>query len=115
MSDKIFASGPELNFKVFEGSLAEYLIPKIRSHPEGTVLQVNGETGESQTSQEFLKSGLQVAEGLKSLGMKEDDVIVLLGNYSSRIFAAALGGIALGAPFFPVDPSFKTGKLACER
>lgn len=40
MSEEIVISGPDLDIPVFDGSVAQVLIPKLKSHPKDEIIQV---------------------------------------------------------------------------
>lgn len=71
---------------------------------------MNGETGEWMTAGDMLSLSLQIAEGLKSIGLKEEDVVALLGVNTFKAQAAALGILWLGGTVALLDPSLKCCK-----
>lgn len=73
---------------------------------------MDGETGEQQSVQKFLKASIAVAEGLKQLKLRIGiDIVPVIGDFSWNSIAAATGGLLSGVPIYPMDPDFK----ACEQ
>ncbi|KAK6628520.1 hypothetical protein RUM43_002335 [Polyplax serrata] len=99
MTDKNVLRGPPL--VVPNCSMAEYVLPKLKSLPKNHVLLVDGETGESRTSWQLLTESVHLLKGLKALGLRQNDTVGLLCRNSfeaNEIILASWLGV------FPIAP-----------
>lgn len=62
------------------------------------------------TSQELLQLSVNVAEGLKEMGIGKGDSVCLIARNGLEVSAAALATLFVGGVMAPVDPSMKACK-----
>lgn len=53
---------------------------------------------------------LRLTEGLRKLGVNENDVVALVSKNRSELFVAALAAIFVGGTAAPIDPTMKVCK-----
>lgn len=70
------------------------------------VIQINDNNGVSINGAEMRLQGIRVAENLKSLGLRQNDVISIIARNNHQLTPALLGCLLIGAPVNPLDPKF---------
>uniref|UniRef100_A0A2A4JMM7 Luciferin 4-monooxygenase n=2 Tax=Heliothis virescens TaxID=7102 RepID=A0A2A4JMM7_HELVI len=80
-------------------SFGQYAIDKLRQHCEGedTVAVINGDTDQRLTLKQILQNTVNVATGLKKLGVRRGDVVALCSENRDEFISAALATICCGA------------------
>lgn len=60
-------------------------------------MQINGNTGEKTTYKQLLQGTVDVATGLKKLGVKRGDIVALCGENKTEYLIAAIAAVYCGA------------------
>lgn len=114
--EDIIISGPDFPVPPPECSLGEFLVDRLKSQPKDKVIQVrkqiiarvsslltgsfeiqiDSESGQSQTTWELLKISTGLAEGLIDIGLQENDVVAFVCENRYELYAAVLGVICAG-------------------
>ncbi|EEB18855.1 luciferase, putative [Pediculus humanus corporis] len=97
--------------QVPECSIGELILPKLKSLPKDDVFLIDGETGIEQTVGQFLSNGLQLLEGLKKIGLNENDVIGMLCKNGFEANSIVLASWIGAATLAPVNSSMKVSEL----
>lgn len=71
---------------------------------------MEAETGRECTNGELLQAGVDIATGLRNIGVGKGDIVCLIGRNKFDICAAAAATLFVGAIMTPLDVSYK----ACE-
>lgn len=76
------------------------------------VAQINANDGVELTYQEIMTKSIRVAENLRRLGLKQEDVVAVISRNNSEIASVLFGTLILGLAVNTLDPSFQTDDLA---
>ncbi|XP_075984004.1 luciferin 4-monooxygenase-like [Anticarsia gemmatalis] len=82
--------------------LGKIILQSLRDDPE-FVMQTDGATGESETNSSVLKRCIRCVTSLKKLGVKKDDVLVLLSPNHLDQAIPFYAGWFMGLPVAPAD------------
>ncbi|KAG5680307.1 hypothetical protein PVAND_009822 [Polypedilum vanderplanki] len=90
--------------------LGEKLLEALDSTPD-RVLQISHEEEKDLTCEEVKITSIRVAQNLKRLGIKADDVVGFICRNSSTIISLIYGCVLIGAPINPLHVSFDKEKI----
>ncbi|CAH0594280.1 unnamed protein product [Chrysodeixis includens] len=97
--DKVVTTGPALKVPSHL-SFAQYAIDKLKdicNDKKDEVAVINGDTGHKITYKQILQETVNIANGLKKLGVKKGDVIALCSENRDEFFPIALAVLCCGA------------------
>ncbi|KAJ8714066.1 hypothetical protein PYW08_007686 [Mythimna loreyi] len=96
--NKVVSTGPALCVPSHL-SLGQYAIDKLRQACEGedAVAIINGDTDQKITYRQILQETVNVATGLKRLGVKRGDVVALCSENRDEFIPSALAIVCCGA------------------
>ncbi|XP_021186405.3 uncharacterized protein LOC110373457 [Helicoverpa armigera] len=98
INNNVVTTGPALNVPGHL-SFGQYAIDKLRLHCEGedAVALINGDTNQKIFFRQILQETVNVATGLKRLGVRRGDVVALCSENIDEFLFAALATICCGA------------------
>ncbi|CAB3222159.1 unnamed protein product [Arctia plantaginis] len=90
--------------------LGKIILQGLRDDPE-FVMQIDGATGQSETNGSVLRRSIQCATSLRNIGLKKDDVIVLMGPNHLDLAIPLYAGFYLGLAVAPTDRTMNIYEL----
>ncbi|KAK6628519.1 hypothetical protein RUM43_002334 [Polyplax serrata] len=110
MSDEFILRGvPEP--EVPNCSVAEYVLPKIRNTSRDRVVLVDGETGETMTAWQYLTESLRLLQGMKGLGLKQNDTVAMMCRNSFPANEIMLATWLGALPVAPINGFMKVAEM----
>lgn len=96
--NKVVISGPAYTVPAHL-SFGQYVIDKLRQNSDelNNIAVINGDTGDKITTRQILEATVNVATGLKKMGVKRGDVIALCSENRDEYIPTALAVLCCGA------------------
>ncbi|XP_072929833.1 luciferin 4-monooxygenase-like [Epargyreus clarus] len=93
-------------------SFGQYVIDKLREHSqEDRIALINGDSGHKTTYKELLQNVVNVATGLKLLGVKRGDVVALCSENRIEFIVSSMAAICCGATVTTLNPIYSKDEL----
>ncbi|KAG6462268.1 hypothetical protein O3G_MSEX013144 [Manduca sexta] len=95
IEDNVVYGGPCVEVPVYS-SFATYVIEKLKENPDRTIL-INADTGHAMTSKAILQEIVNVAVGLKQMGVEKGDIVAISSENRNEFITAVIAAISCGA------------------
>ncbi|KAH8344113.1 hypothetical protein KR084_004598 [Drosophila pseudotakahashii] len=100
---KIWSGPRPANFFDVDCSIGKILFAFMRNHPS-SICQISDTEGTALTNGEAITFAIRIAQQLKALGLKQDDVVGIAGTNTTYLMPVVLGCLLNGTPFHAVSP-----------
>ncbi|XP_030030365.2 luciferin 4-monooxygenase [Manduca sexta] len=90
--------------------VGKIILESLKDDPQ-FVLQIDGATGESENCGSVLKRSVQCANGLRKLGLKSGDVMILMAPSHLDLAIPIYAALYLGITIAPIDRLLKVSEL----
>ena len=91
-----------------EGTVADLVAAHARSRPDAPAILGDGPT---QSYAELWQHAGRMAAALAEAGVTEGDQVAIWATRTAPVVAAALGVMALGASYMPIDPTYPAARV----
>lgn len=95
-------SAPIRPYTFGEKSVGDVIMEALKNRPD-RVVEICHDTGRKVTARELLKESVNAARTYLQMGLKEDDVVLLLLNNHLFVSPIVLGATFIGAPFCALE------------
>ncbi len=89
-------------------TLVDAVAAQVRSRPDAVAVEGDGPT---QTYAELWQHAARMAEVLADAGVGPGDQVAIWATRTASVVAAALGTMALGAAYVPIDPTYPAARV----
>ncbi|XP_026850331.1 4-coumarate--CoA ligase-like 7 [Drosophila persimilis] len=100
---KIWSGPRPQSFFDADCSIGKILFAFMRNHPSN-LCQISDTEGTALTNGEAITFAIRIAQQLKALGLKQDDVVGIAGTNTTYLMPVVLGCLLNGTPFHAVSP-----------
>ncbi|SPP83720.1 4-coumarate--CoA ligase-like 7 [Drosophila guanche] len=100
---KIWSGPRPQSFFDADCSIGKILFAFMRNHPSN-LCQISDTDGTALTNGEAITFAIRIAQQLKALGLKQDDVVGVAGTNTTYLMPVVLGCLLNGTPFHAVSP-----------
>lgn len=89
-------------------TLVDAVAAQVQARPDAAAVEGDGPT---QTYAELWQHAARTAEALTDAGVGAGDQVAIWATRTSSVVAAALGTMALGAAYVPIDPTYPAARV----
>ncbi|XP_034660961.1 4-coumarate--CoA ligase-like 7 [Drosophila subobscura] len=100
---KIWSGPRPQSFFDADCSIGKILFAFMRNHPSN-LCQISDTEGTALTNGEAITFAIRIAQQLKALGLKQDDVVGVAATNTTYLMPVVLGCLLNGTPFHAVSP-----------
>ncbi|XP_032576486.1 luciferin 4-monooxygenase [Drosophila sechellia] len=100
---KIWSGPRPASFFDVDCSIGKILFAFMRNHPN-SICQISDTEGTALTNGEAITFAIRIAQQLKAMGLKQDDVVGIMGTNTTYLMPVLLGCLLNGTPFHAVSP-----------
>ncbi|XP_034485810.1 4-coumarate--CoA ligase 3 [Drosophila innubila] len=100
---KIWSGPRPAHFFDADCSIGKILFAFMRNHP-ASLCQISDTEGTALTNGEAISFAIRIAQHLKALGLRQDDVVGIAGTNTTYLMPLVLGCLLNGTPFHAVSP-----------
>ena len=91
-----------------EGTLVDLVAAHVRRRPDAPAILGDGPT---QSYEELWRYAGRMAAALSEAGVTEGDQVAIWATRTAPVVAAALGVMAIGASYMPIDPTYPAARV----